>query len=399
MLFRSGWYKRDISADVSQTRVDEYEEFVLQAAGLRWYFDPEVLEPLTMRDERDDLTIFGRVLDAIGRGFGAGSQVEVSQDRVFSLLRQAQTDGVVAALPESKPTEPAAPETWWTADSTNIVSAPIGRLGGSGALCLSFDSQLSSSALIAGRPGSGKTSLLHAFVTSLAMLYSPSELELYLLDFKEGVEFMTYVTERLPHARVVAVEAEREFGVAVLNSLQSELERRGELFRATGGDQAGLVTYRQMTSERLPRIVLIIDEFQKLFEVEDKLSDAAARVLDNLVRQGRGFGIHAVLASQTLQNLGALGRHTVNLIPIRIALQCGEAESRVILGEDNGDAQLLSRPGEAIFNPKGGAQASNSRFQGTLIGEQERQGYLRAIRKKAEDEGVVTTTRDRKSVV
>ena len=63
--------------------------------------------------------------------------------------------------------------------------------------------------LIAGRTGSGKSSLLHALITNLALHYSPDEAELYLIDFKKGVEFKTYAVHELPHAQVIAIESER----------------------------------------------------------------------------------------------------------------------------------------------------------------------------------------------
>lgn len=55
--------------------------------------------------------------------------------------------------------------------------------------------------LIAGKTGSGKSTLLHVMVTNLALWYAPDQVELYLVDFKQGVEFKTYVTHHLPHAR------------------------------------------------------------------------------------------------------------------------------------------------------------------------------------------------------
>ena len=58
-----------------------------------------------------------------------------------------------------------------------------------------------STCLIAGKTGSGKSTLLHALITNGALRYSPDELELYLIDFKKGVEFKVYATMELPHAR------------------------------------------------------------------------------------------------------------------------------------------------------------------------------------------------------
>src|SRR6202008_1655275 len=94
-------------------------------------------------------------------------------------------------------------------------------------------------ALVAGKTGSGKSTLLHALITNLALHYGPEEVELYLIDFKKGVEFKTYAVHELPHARVVAVESEREFGLSVLQRLDAELKRRGDLFRTAGGEDLG----------------------------------------------------------------------------------------------------------------------------------------------------------------
>ena len=88
--------------------------------------------------------------------------------------------------------------------------------------------------LIAGKTGSGKSTLLHAIITNLALIYGPDEVELYLVDFKKGVEFKTYATHALPHARVVAIESERGFGLSVLQRLDRELKARGDAFREQG---------------------------------------------------------------------------------------------------------------------------------------------------------------------
>src|SRR5206468_4938729 len=117
--------------------------------------------------------------------------------------------------------------------------------------------------LIAGKTGSGKSTLLHAMFTNAALIYPPDELQLYLIDFKEGVEFKAYATEQLPHARVVAIESEREFGLSVLQRLDAELKIRGERFRDAGAQD--LAGYRQATGKRLPRILLVVDEFQEFF--------------------------------------------------------------------------------------------------------------------------------------
>ena len=89
--------------------------------------------------------------------------------------------------------------------------------------------------------------MLHALITNGALRYSPDELELYLIDFKKGVEFKVYAAMELPHARVIAVESEREFGLSVLQRLDVELKERGEIYRQLGcQDLAG---YREARPE------------------------------------------------------------------------------------------------------------------------------------------------------
>ena len=87
-------------------------------------------------------------------------------------------------------------------DSTRGLFAPIGQKGARDVAILGFDSSDHAGALLVGRPGSGKSTLLHAYVGGLTTLYGPDELELYLIDFKEGVEFKAYAEEQLPHAKV-----------------------------------------------------------------------------------------------------------------------------------------------------------------------------------------------------
>src|SRR5207245_2810862 len=98
----------------------------------------------------------------------------------------------------------------------------------------------------------------------------------------------------------------------------------------------------------MPRILLVVDEFQEFFVEDDRVAQDAALLLDRLVRQGRAFGLHVLLGSQTLGGAYSLARSTIDQMAVRIALQCSEADAGLILSKDNNAARLLSRPGEAI---------------------------------------------------
>ncbi len=296
-----------------------------------------------------------RLVDSFGAGAIEAMKVEVP----FSML---------ASLAKLKAQR-------WSECSASGITVPLGPSGAKKALSISFDSKLSHNALVVGRPGSGKSNMIHVFISMVCDCYSPDEVELYLVDFKKGVEFKDYANSLLPHARVIAVESEREFGISVLRALDKEMTVRSELFKKADAAE-NISEYRaRQPDARMPRAVLIVDEFQEFFTKEDKIKSEAALLFDRIVRQGRSFGIHVMLGTQSLANSG-LARSTIDQIPIRIALQCSDADSRLILADDNVTARGLSRPGEAIYNDKAGLIEGNRNFQVALFGGAERKAQL-----------------------
>ncbi len=273
---------------------------------------------------------------------------------------------------------------FWTSSTRTGLDVPIGRAGATKLQYLRLGKGTSQHVLIAGKTGSGKSSLLHALITNAALHYSPDEVEFYLIDFKKGVEFKTYATHRLPHARVIAIESDREFGVSVLQRLDNLLKDRGEMFRRVGvQDLQGCRDARP--NEPLPRVLLVIDEFQEFFIEDDSLSQSAALLFDRLIRQGRAFGIHVLLGSQTLAGAYSLARSTLGQIAVRIALQCSDTDAHLILSEENTAARLLTRPGEAIYNDANGLVEGNHPFQVVWLDDTQRETYLDWMRPWAEE--------------
>lgn len=266
----------------------------------------------------------------------------------------------------------------WASDSRGGLDVPLGRAGATKLQNLRLGKGTSQHVLIAGKTGSGKSTFLHILITNAALHYGPDQLEFYLIDFKKGVEFKTYATHELPHARVIAIESDREFGVSVLERLDAILKERGDLFRDVGvQDLAGYRDARPQ--ERMPRILFVVDEFQEFFVEDDKHSQTAALLLDRLVRQGRAFGIHVLLGSQTLGGAYSLARSTLGQMAVRIALQCSESDAHLILSEDNTAARLLTRPGEAIYNDANGLVEGNHPFQIAWLPDSRRDVHLDKI--------------------
>ncbi|BCX48937.1 ATP-binding protein [Haloferula helveola] len=280
----------------------------------------------------------------------------------------------------------APQDGWWTEETGDELRVPIGRTGAKKLQYLAIGKGTKQHALIAGKTGSGKSTLFHVMITNLALHCSPDEVEFYLIDFKKGVEFKCYGSKRLPHARVVAIESDRDFGLSVLHRVDEELRHRGELFREHGAQD--LAGYRKASGEIMPRTLLMIDEFQEFFTEDDGIAQEASLLLDRIIRQGRAFGIHCILGSQTLGGAYTLARATLGQMVIRIALQCNEADAYLIMDDDNPAPRLLTRPGEGIYNDNAGAVAANSPFQTVWLSEDERNERLDEMTALAKERGV-----------
>jgi hypothetical protein len=278
------------------------------------------------------------------------------------------------------------PAEMWTGDTTSEVKVAIGRTGATKQQLLAIGKGTRQHALFAGKTGSGKSTLFHVIITNLALTCSPDQVEFYLIDFKKGVEFKCYASNRLPHARVVAIESDREFGLSVLQRVDEELKRRGDLFRKLGVQD--IPGYKRAGGkDPIPRSLLIIDEFQEFFTEDDQIAQTASVLFDRIVRQGRAFGIHVLLGSQTLGGAYTLARATLGQMVIRVALQCNEADAHLIMDESNSAPRLLSRPGEGIYNDAAGALEGNSPFQVVWLSDDERDVWLGKVRHLADERG------------
>ena len=269
---------------------------------------------------------------------------------------------------------------WWKRKSSRYIEIPFG---------LSSDRQVRSlkisqengqnSALVIGIPGSGKSVFLHAVICSAAMNYSPEELGMYLIDFS-GVEFNSYALHHLPHAKVIAPEAEREFGLSVLTELVEEGRRRMVLCRENNVND--VVALRDKRPElKIPRLLVIIDEFQKLFEADkDTLSRSmaadAAQKVQNIIQEYRKFGINLILATQRLQSVSGLPK---NLIANRVVFNSEPNDFASLITWPSGIPRPLLSTGKCIYNAESGGSHANIEVQGFNVPEAERERLLNRL--------------------
>ncbi|HEY3505335.1 MAG TPA: FtsK/SpoIIIE domain-containing protein [Actinocatenispora sp.] len=246
----------------------------------------------------------------------------------------------------------------WPDSSETGLRTVVGR-DGMAPVELAFD-DATPHWLVGGRTGSGKTVFLLDVLYGLAARYSPDELAMYLLDFKEGVSFTEFTPTDsdpswIPHARAVGVESDREYGVAVLAELAAEMGRRSVAMKRAGVTK--LADLRATVDVAMPRILAVVDEFHVLFTGNDALARRAAALLEELARKGRSYGVHLVLASQTTGGVEALYTKTESIFgqfPLRIAL----AGATGVLDPLNGAADGLP-VGTAVVNDAGGIAGHN----------------------------------------
>lgn len=212
-------------------------------------------------------------------------------------------------------------------------------------------------ALVGGATGSGKSVLLNEIICSLAERYSPNELRMILLDYKEGTEFSPY--RNLPHVLALSAGSNVEFGYETLKWLKQEMEERGKLFKEA--DVANVKDYRQATGKEMCRYLFVADEFQVLFG-DKKYGTEARALLNDFARRGRSLGVHMILSTQTLKD-GSLDGEAKNQFSCRICLRLAESETSDFLSSDNNVPATFTQKGAAVLNYALGQKSGNIFFR------------------------------------
>ena len=230
--------------------------------------------------------------------------------------------------------------------------------------------------LVAGSTGSGKSVCLNALIISLLYKYSPEDLRIILVDPKQ-VEFNIY--DKLPHLMINEIIFEPAKVITVLNWAITEMERRYGLFKAktkSGTLVREIDEYNAHLTEeeeKLPKIVMIIDELADLMQAAKK--DIEDRI-QRLTQKSRAAGIHLVLATQRPSTDVITGIIKSNL-PTRIAFKVvQEVDSRTIL--DSSGAEKLLGYGDMLY--KMDSMTFPYRVQGAFLSSEEVQNVVEYIK-------------------
>ena len=195
--------------------------------------------------------------------------------------------------------------------------------------------------LIAGETGSGKSVCLASIITSLVYKKTPEELELMLIDKKNELS----IFNELPHLIDNSLNNDDDI-ISALRNLEGELRERNNKITKKGA--RNIQEYNKRVRNKLPYIVLIIDELQDLLSRDIKKE--AERIINTIASLGRSAGIHIIAATQRPSAKVITGELKANL-PTKIALSvANNTDSRVIL--DHKGAEDLIGNGDALLKRK-----------------------------------------------
>lgn len=223
--------------------------------------------------------------------------------------------------------------------------------------------------LIAGATGSGKSVCVNTIITSMLYKYSPDEVRLILVDPKV-VELSVY--NGIPHL-LIPVVTDPHKAAGALNWAVREMMRRYDLFASTGSRKLEAYNKNVAKEDRLPQIVIIIDELADLMMVAKKeVEDSIVR----LTQLARAAGIYLIVATQRPSVNVITGLIKAN-IPSRIAFKVSSpVDSRTIL-DCSGAEKLLGR-GDMLFRSV--SMDKPLRIQGAFVSDDEVEKIVDYIR-------------------
>ncbi|WP_104163347.1 FtsK/SpoIIIE domain-containing protein [Cryobacterium sp. N22] len=192
-------------------------------------------------------------------------------------------------------------------------------------------------ALVGGTTGSGKSELLVTWVAALAARYPPSQVTFLLVDFKGGAAFDT--VRELPHCVGLITDLDDREALRALASLAAELRHRERVLRDTGG--------RDITDPRsagrLPRLVIVVDEFATMLDAFPTLH----ALFVDIAARGRSLGVHLVLCTQ--RPAGVVRDALLANCSLRLSLRVNNAaDSQAVIGSDAAARIDAVRPGRCV---------------------------------------------------
>lgn len=278
----------------------------------------------------------------------------------------------------------------WSKSTRNGIALRLGLIDGDpekpGTIVLGDDQV---HCLLAGATGSGKSATINYVLAGLLYDYPPEELELVMIDFK-NVEFAMYTdANAIPHAKVISGTKDGEYAISIFKYLMDEMHRRTALFEELKFQNIKQYNdHMEATGQKdkiLPRILLLIDEFQVMFtEVDPKSTDVISKAITSLSKLARFCGCHMWFTSQSM--VGTVGKDILDQFRLRISLNAASDTSTSLIG--NNAASKLPKKGFLITNDNMGEDAStNKKWRIPYIPNDEVKRYVPKLKAMCKDQG------------
>lgn len=187
--------------------------------------------------------------------------------------------------------------TRWTENRTrDRIKAPIGIGNGNRPVYLDVHEKFHGPhGLAAGTTGSGKSELLQTYLLSLAVSFSPQDINFFIIDYKGGG--MGNFLQKLPHCAGVISNLSGKQIKRALSSVRSENKRRQQQLSLGGVnhiDDYGEKFRNGLVSQPMPHLIVVVDEFAELKKEEPGFMQEIISV----AQVGRSLGVHLILATQ-----------------------------------------------------------------------------------------------------
>ena len=241
-------------------------------------------------------------------------------------------------------------------DAKNGLDIPFAVDANGSLVSLQIGYDLSAYGFISGGVGSGKTTLLHMIITSAIMHYHPSDLELWLVDYKEA-EFAFYTRNCPPHVRYVIADNSSEITYSILDEIEAEISRRQKAFM--NAQVKDFIEYSESSygkAHKMPRLLIVIDEFHRMSQAAQAETEYKI-ALENIFAEARSHGVVLLLCDQQISNgLSGLSTKSRDLISVRIALRNKAEEVRETLAAEN--SQITDNVKKLILDVSSGIKGS-----------------------------------------
>lgn len=237
-------------------------------------------------------------------------------------------------------------------------------------------------AFVLGQSGSGKSVFLHSVLIELVKKYHPSDLCLYLLDFKlGGVEFNRY--RDIKHVKALLVDnSDIQITLEILRDLSNQMRERGKMLREAG--VSNIKEYNQKyPNQHLPQILFVADECHELFNMQGRGSRMVKQeiqaIITKIAKEGRSQGVHLLLATQTLAG-AEISNEILNNITDHYLLKCSIADSEKMV-RDSSRITANQQVGQVFYHHT----ESQYQFQSTYMPKEQLDKTIQDIVGKTSD--------------